>query len=397
MSYRDLPEDFVLQVSPAAVRRYAIAQGWQRVEGVNGKIALYRDPRSDLDQLIIPLDPGMDDYGTGMTDVIARLAERSGLLPIQILDDLFNSGCDVLRFRLDEPDSRRGSIPLTQSISLLGAAERALLSAACSVIQPQTFHPRLSRAEAEQLVKACRVGQTERGSFVLKIACPLDGFDLETVVSKPTPLFDKIPEPEPQPGSHGGSEPFARKVTSLLMRSLGRIVGAIDSDKTDSLLVDQPGQPILSVNLCEALLAMQPTGDGSQLGVQTNWSRSFTAPPDNEVPRSVLLRSDVFPEIEKVALALRPSKDPKLSNFIGLVDSLMGNPDPDRRVEGDVVFLLFDADETIRARATLNADDYHIAWQAHGAAGFVSFRGKLIRERRSYRLEEISHLKQVAT
>jgi hypothetical protein len=142
---------------------------------------------------------------------------------------------------------------------------------------------------------------------------------------------------------------------------------------------------------------MQPTGDGSLLGVQTNWSRSFTAPPDNEVPRSVLLRSDVFPEIEKVYVALRPSKDPKLSNFIGLVDSLMGNPDTERRVEGDVVFLLFDADETIRARATLNADDYHIAWQAHGAAGFVSLRGKLIRERRSHRLEEVSHLKQVAT
>ncbi len=52
MSYRDLPEDLVLQVSPAEVRRYAIAQGWQRVDGVNGKIALYRDPRSDLDQLI---------------------------------------------------------------------------------------------------------------------------------------------------------------------------------------------------------------------------------------------------------------------------------------------------------------------------------------------------------
>ena len=48
MSYRDLPEDLVLQVSPAEVRRYAIAKGWQRVEGVNGKIALYRDPGQTL-------------------------------------------------------------------------------------------------------------------------------------------------------------------------------------------------------------------------------------------------------------------------------------------------------------------------------------------------------------
>jgi len=397
MSYRNLPEDSVLQVSPAEVRRYAITEGWQRVEGVNGMIALYQHPQSDLDQLIVPLDPRMDDYGRGMADVIARLAERSGLLPIQILDDLLDSPCDVLRFRLDEPDSRQGSIPLAQSISLLGAAERALLSAACSVIQPQTFHPRLSRAEAEQMVKACRVGQTERGSFVLKIACPLDSVDLETSVSMPTPLFKNMTEPEPESTPHRVNKPFARKVTSLLMRSLGRIVTAIDSDKTDSLLVHRPGQPVLSANLCEALLAMQPTGDRSVLGIQTNWSRAFTPPPQHEVPRSVLLRTDVFPEIEKVAQALRPAKQPKMSNFIGLVDSLMGNPDPDRRVEGDVTFLLFDADETIKARATLNADAYHIAWQAHGAAGYVSLRGKLVRERRTHRIEEVSHCKLLST
>jgi hypothetical protein len=397
MSYRNLPEDLLLGLNPSEVRRYAIAEGWQRVEGVNGKIALYQHPKSDLDQLIVPLDPSMDDYGTGMAEVITRLAERSGILPIQILDDLLDSPCDVMRFRLDEPHSRQGSIPLAQSISLLAAAERALLSAACSVIQPQTFHPRLSRAEAEQMVKACRVGQTERGSFVLKIACPLDSVDLETPISKPTPLLDKMAKPEPEPNLHDVNEPFTRKVTRLLMQSLGRIVTAIDSDKTDSLLVDQPGQPVLSANLCEALLAMQPTGDRSLLGVQTTWSRAFKTPPPNEVPGSVLLRADVFPEIEKIAQTLRPTKEPKVSTFVGLVDSLMGSPDPDRRVEGDVTFLLFDADETIKARATLNADDYHIAWQAHGAAGYVSLRGRLIRERRSNRIEEVSHLNSLST
>jgi hypothetical protein len=59
-SYCDLPEDLILQLNPAEVRRYAIAQGWQRAEGVNGVIALYRHPASDLDQLIVPLDRSME-------------------------------------------------------------------------------------------------------------------------------------------------------------------------------------------------------------------------------------------------------------------------------------------------------------------------------------------------
>ncbi len=396
MSYRNLPEDLVLQVRPLEVRRYAIAEGWQRAEGVNGVIALYQHPDSDLDQLIVPLDPLMDDYGRSMADVIERLAIRSGLSPLQILEDLLNSACDLVRFRLDEPDSQRGSIPLVQGISLLGAAERALLSAACSVIQPQAFHPRLSRGEAEQLVKACRMGQTERGSFTLKIACPLDAVEPD-VSATPMPLFDKISEPDSETATNGKKEPFTRQVTRLLMGSLNRVMRAIDSDKTASLLVEETGQPVLSANLCEAVLAMQPIGERSRLTVQTSWSKAFAPPSESETPSVVLLRSDVFREIEVVARELRPSNEPRVSQFVGLVDSLLGDPDPEGRVQGDVILMLFDVEGTIRARATLGAGDYQIAWQAHGAARYVSLNGMLIRERRTHRIEKISQFKLLST
>ena len=397
MSHRDLPEDLILQVNPLEVRRYAVAQGWRRAEGVNGAIALYQHPESDLDQLIVPLDRSTDDYGTRMADVISRLAVRSRLSPTQVLEDLLDSACDLVRFRLDEPDSQRGSIPLAQGISLLGAAERALRSAACSVIQPQTFHPRLSRSEAEQLVKACRMGQTERGSFTLKVACPLDAFDPDSATIAPTPLFDKIREPDSDSARSGPNEPFTRQVTRLLMGSLRRITKAIDADKTASLLVAENGQPALSANLCEAVLAMQPIGDRSRLAVQTSWSNAFAPPPETETPSLVVLRNDVFGDIEQVARALRPTTEPKVSNFIGLVDSLMGDPDPEGRVQGDVILMLFDVEGTIRARATLDATDYQIAWQAHGSARYVALSGKLIRERRIHRIERISQFKILAT
>jgi hypothetical protein len=396
MSYRDLPEDLLLQVRPFEVRRYAVAEGWRRVEGVNGTIALYQHPESDLDQLIVPLDPSMDDYGRGTADIIARLAERSGLSPIQVLEDLLNSPCDVLRFRLDEPDSQRGTIPLVQGIGLLAAAERALLSSACSVIQPQAFHPRLSRGEAEQLVRACRMAQTERGSFVLKVACPLDAVDPDLSTSEPMPLFDKVSEPETDSPMNGVREPFTRQVTRLLMGSLNRITKAIDGDKTASLLIAEAGQPVLSANLCEAVLGMEPIGERSRLVIQTSWSKAFAPPSESATPSLVSLRSDVFREIEKVARELRPSKEPKVSNFVGLVDSLLGDPDPEGRVQGDVILMLFDVEGAVKARATLDAGNYQVAWQAHGAARYVTLSGMLIRERRTHRLQKISHFKLLA-
>jgi hypothetical protein len=393
MSYRDLPDELLQQVTPLEVRRYALADGWRRREGVNGTIALYQRPDSELEQLVVPLDPARDDYIRSVADVIIRLAARANLTPQRMLEDLLDSGCDLVRFRLDEQESLRGSIPLPQGISLLTSAERALLSSACSVIQPQPFHPRLSRSEAEQLVRACRMGQTERGSFTLKVACPLFAVEPESAVAPPMPLFENRSEPDSEAPSQAKNEPFTRRVTRLLMGSLSRIARAIDSDNTASLLVDQPDQPSISANLCEAILAMQPVGDRSRLAVQASWSRAYTPPAESETPAIVVLRNDVFSEIEKIAQELRPAKEPRISQFIGLVDSLSGDPGPDGRVEGDLVLMIFDVEGTIRARATLGADDYKIAWQAHGDARYVAFSGILMRERRIHRIEKISQFK----
>ena len=88
MSYRNLPEDLVELVNPVDVRGYALAEGWERVEGVNGTIALYRHPGSDLDQLIVPLDPALDGYGRSMADVIVGIAERARRPSISVREGL---------------------------------------------------------------------------------------------------------------------------------------------------------------------------------------------------------------------------------------------------------------------------------------------------------------------
>jgi hypothetical protein len=231
------------------------------------------------------------------------------------------AACDLVRFRVDEPEAERGSIPLLQGVSLVGAAKNALLSAACSVVQPQR----------------------------------------------------------------------------LLMDSLGRISKAIDADATESLFVHDPAQPVISANLCEAILAMEPVGERSRLSVETSWSRAYAPPPESATPSRVSLRNDVFREIEIVARQLRPSNEPKIAQFIGLVDSLLGDPDAERRVSGDVILMLFDSEGTIKARATLGPDDYKVAWRAHGEARFVSLSGMLVGERRSYRVERIAHLRLLET
>src|SRR5205807_5516419 len=109
-------------------------------------------------------------------------------------------------------------------------ARKALLAASCSAVQPQTFHPRLSRTEAEQLLQACRLGQTERGSFTAVIACPIDAVGPQALLPKLMPLFEGQTGPVAGAGAEPplvSPEPFTRRTTSLLMRSVARIVQGI--------------------------------------------------------------------------------------------------------------------------------------------------------------------------
>src|SRR5438876_978779 len=220
--------DFDLQsqarlVSPLAARQYAAAKGWQPVvEGLRSRIYLFRHPTERLRQLMIPMDQGYGDYAVAVLDVAERLAEIENRPISSVLTDLIMPGADVLRFRLISPRPENGSISLEAALNLLEGAKTALLSAAHSVEHPQTHHPRLNRIEGKELLRASRFGQTEVGSFVIKIVCPLAAVDVP-------PALDLI---EP----NAGQLPFVRRTTNLLMRSVGRVVTAVEQNTVENLI-----------------------------------------------------------------------------------------------------------------------------------------------------------------
>ena len=388
MSYKGLPGKLVGQVSSIDARGYALASGWQRLPGVNGRVAVYTHPSSDLDQLIIPLDPATSDYPERMAEVVFNLAEKEKRSASEILDDLLLPPSDVLRFRIDDPGSRSGTLPLDQGIDLLMGARKALLSAACSVIQPQQFHPRLSRTEAEQLIRSSHLGQTERSSFTAIISCPIAA----QAASRPlAPMFPSFEEQDvnasrASDASNSDHSHFTRRVTSLLMRSAARITLALDADDPDSLLQSREEDVPLSANFCEALLAMQPDGKHSRLCLSATWSRSLPLPKAGGIPSTVQLRREYFPAIESLASSLRPVREPQVAHFVGLVDSLSGDLDPDGLVRGEVQLAILNQDETIKARVVLSPEDYHTAWEMHGVGGYVSLNGVLTRSGRVYRI-----------
>ena len=145
MTRDELPAETARLVTPRALKGYAEGLGWKRVEGVNGSIAVYQNPKSPLRQMIVPLDEQFDDYGERTAEAIRKLAEYEKRPASEILNHLLLPPADLLRFREISSAAEAGDLPLDHAARLIDGTRRMLLSVAHSVVAPQPYHPRMSR------------------------------------------------------------------------------------------------------------------------------------------------------------------------------------------------------------------------------------------------------------
>jgi hypothetical protein len=373
--FRGIPLEQAAQVRPQHLAEYAKSRHWRRVQTANESIAVYAHPEAGhYEQILIPREP-VADYAERIADAVATLASFEKRNEIEVLLDVLAPDADTLRFAREGRSADAGSLSLIAGIDLLEGAKRALLASACSVIAPSRHHPRLSRTEADQLLAASRLQHTERGSFVVAISCPLRAVD-----SDPT-LFDDLP--------------FARRATSLLMRSLGQLVHAIESDRVKPLYEDDDTrQPLLSANLCEAILRMQPDPDEA-IRVTASWAPTLPNSDPACVPSLVRIPQEYFPLIATVRDGLRPPTNPKSSLFIGTVETLNGGLGDDGRRSGEVSLHLMHENELIRARVDLDAEQYAEADRAHMAGSYVQIEGVLAPGRRVHRIAELGDFRRI--
>jgi hypothetical protein len=327
-----------------------------------------RRETGSLDQVLVPTDSQRPDFAERMFDVVERLARFEARSMGPILVDLLNFDADVLRYRVASSRAERGTIPLTQAIDLLDGARKSLLSAAHSALVARKHHPKLSRTEAVHLLDACQMGQTERGSFVVAISCPLHAVDQD------------------QAGVGCDASPFARRATSILVKSLAELNNAIEEDRINSI-VDQV-EPLVSANLCEALLKMRPADDDGALEFIPSWAPS-TPMDEQSLLQSVTFSGDEFTSIEDVYRQLRPIEGPTAKPWIATIDKMLGTADDVGQREGEVMFTLFDDGEVLRARASLTAEQYEVAYRAHNPSRPLVVVGELSRGPRVSRLSNI--------
>jgi hypothetical protein len=163
------------------------------------------------------------------------------------------------------------------------------------------------------------------------------------------------------------------------MAGVAEVATSVRTNRVQRIIDD--AAPIVSANLCDALVDMMPKTEDADLRIGGSWSPLLGAPED--VQSVVTIERDMYEAIEGLSEALRPRTGPTESVFAGYVVRLDGGPSTTGEVEGEVLLdvTLPDGDR-LSVKVALNPTHYKSAAAAHLSNALVTVAGVLHRAKR---------------
>jgi hypothetical protein len=365
-------------LKPLEVASYLRVRGWRQEAEIGDKGSIWVFPASgdgDEADITLPLRRDLGDFALRMGDVLRTLAAVEQRPETEVLHDLMTTSSDLIRVRAPSRDAASGSLPIEEAVAFVERSRDMMLAAACAAITKRSYFANRKPVRATDYLSKVRMGQTERGSYVLTILSPV----APTLVSEgELPLDLETPEP------------YERQVIRTLAEGLAALEQAARQAASSGGMgaFEQAVRLGVSANLCEAVAGLSAVSPGEGLDISIAWSR--TRQPAAAVPSSMFLSSDSIPLIQEAARLFKdiaPVEDVELQGF---VTRLARGP---KETSGEVTLEGLVEGQLRRALVELGEGIYSKAVQGHEQRQRVACAGDLIKERGGYRLQNPRHFR----
>ena len=367
-------------LKPLEVASYLRVHGWRQEADIGDKGSVWllpaADGRDEAD-ITLPLRRDLGDFGLRMGDVLRTLAEVEQRPEAVVLHDLMTTSSDLIRIRAPSPDAASGSLPLEEAVAFVERSRDLMLAAACAAITKRSYFATRKPLRATDYLSRVRMGQTERGSYILTILSPV----APALVSE-----GELPlELEPP-------EPYERQVIRTLAEGLAALEHAARQAASSGGMgaFEQSVRLGVSANLCEAVAGLSAVSSGEGLDISIAWSR--TRQPASSVPSRIFLGSDSIPLIQEAARLFKdvaPVEDVEMQGFVTRLAR-----DPSER-SGEVTLEGLLDGQLRRAIVELGEGIYSQAVHAHEQRQRVACTGDLVKERGGFRLQNPRHFRVI--
>lgn len=322
-------------------------------------------------EILLPLTREVRDFVPRMAEALRTLEAAEARPQRAILDDLVSTPADVVRVRSHYADTTDGTIPLEEGVKLIERARDMLFAAACAAVEPKLYFPTRRPGAAVEYMGRVRMGQTERGSYVV------------TLISRVPPALEPTGAGQARLDVE---DPFERRVTRTLAGAMSALRGAaLESAATGDLKPFESAVPKgVSANLCEAIAGMvEPGGAPGDLEISLTWSR--LRPMETAEASRITLTADAIPVVGEAGRVLRETAPREDYELVGPVVGLRreGSRGPGQvTIYGDV-----DGDPR-KVLVELDTPEYERAVRAHEHFRFVRCTGHLVKRGNLFELRE---------
>lgn len=364
------------QVNFLILQQYLTGRSWTKYPSKKGdKVFFRKEDNNNVSEIIIPLTRDFSDYENAILNAINLIAKYEQRDPIQLINDLLLPPADQIRFRVNNTRTKDGLISLSEGFMLLDSAKKSLLATAHDILKPEIYHKRLFLKDAQQFIDSCMMGQTERGSFIASIVCPIGNNSTDDKYQQLS-LFDSL---------NDLTTSFTRQVTTKLMKSIGHVKSVIENQSH----ADLENNEAISANFLESLIEMGEYGENEEIQIMCSWSP--TAPQqDSSAPTSVTMTRDYILPLERIVEHIRERNADEIGEFVGRISEVKADPDASTRSDGQIIFNCIGESGAIKTKVTLKKDDFQQALIAFEQGKNIKILGMLRMSGRSKIIENSS-------
>lgn len=348
-------------ISPGALAAFALNHGWTRVKSPSATARVYANDHGTW--VSIPTSREFADYELRVEQFIDTFAQALGSDASEIIDALLLADWDVVRFRGSSGDDPY--VGYEAGRRLVASAEKAILAAACSLIDDSGAYSDVVKANARKLIAGAKLGQTERGSFVVKMLIPASTLPLAAL-----------------------DEQTKREV--LEINSVGRRLASalastrlsLDASHTESM--PEAIRSGASADLCDSIAEMVKFFDAVEAQID------LAGPPEVATtlgPTSFSCADYAPLKATSKRIKVGSVATPDARRVSGYVRELhRTNQNAQVGEPGTIELEWNDENSTLTAKCELNDSDYAIAVDAHKNQRKITIEGNLTGSGRTLRI-----------
>jgi hypothetical protein len=359
-----IPADAMAGIDPAGIIAYLRVSGW-REAGSYGQAAIWTQTVDGVEaEVLVPISAELRDYPIRLAELVNTLTTVEQRPTADVLQDLRSPTLDVQYIRM-MPDGPSGSTPLHEGYLAIKGVHDLLLAAATSAVSSErpTVLPSQKPPQAKGFLDQVRLGQTSRGSYVLRVETPLPLPDIEPPVS-------------------------SREVLLHLYQATSAAHDAAHSSRNGDLtpFLERVGEGV-SANLCEALADI---GGQRRSSFDIRFAWAPASPLQLDTP-AVHFNPPAITALKAGAKFLRKLPVTETATVIGRVVDLHRTP-MDRLGKVQVEGVVEEAGQRHEGRVTMRLAprNYDLALAAHGAQRPLRVVGQLRHTGRQFEISRVS-------